>query len=46
MHAVIILKIIGFLIMIGVMGFAWTLWLGASRLEEEIKAKLNRSGEE
>jgi hypothetical protein len=41
-----IVKVVGFLIITGVVGFAWKLWVSASRLEQEIKEELSRSGEE
>ena len=46
MLSVFVVKVVAFLIMIGVVGFAWRVWVGASRLEQEIKEELNRSEEE
>lgn len=41
MHSIFILKVVGVLIAIGLTGFAWRLWVGASRLEQEINQESN-----
>lgn len=46
MLSVFVIKLVAFLIMIALVGFAGVLWVNASRLEQEIKAELNRPGEE
>ena len=40
-----ILKVIGILIMITVLAFAWKFWVNASRIEKEIEAESGASGE-
>jgi len=41
MLSVFIIKVAAFLIMIGVAGYAWRLWVGASRLEQGTKEELD-----
>jgi cation diffusion facilitator family transporter len=44
MQSVFIIKVVGFLIIIGLMGFAWRVWVGAARLEQKIKAEIDPVG--
>ena len=46
MISVFIVKAVGFVIITAVLGFAWVLWVNASRLEEEIEIERNRSEDE
>ncbi len=43
---VFLLRIVGVLIIVSVLVFAWTLFVNASRFEEEIEAESGDSGEE
>lgn len=44
--SIYILKIIGILIIVGLLAFAGTLYVNVSRLEKEIEAESEDSGEE
>ncbi len=44
--SIIALKIIGLIIIVAILAFAWRLWVNATTLENEIEAESDHTGEE